>query len=187
MSKFISDELIPLNVAVMTISDTRNDDTDTSGQLLSELITLAGHNFVEKRIVKDDIYQIRAHLSQWIADETTQVVVLTGGTGFTDRDSTPEAVHPLLDKEVLGFGELFRQVSFDQIGSSTIQSRALAGISNGTLIFCLPGSNNACKTGWNQLIKPQIDSRHKPCNFVAQLKNTTEPECLSRESTEGTV
>jgi len=182
MSKNVSKNLLPLNISVLTVSDTRNEETDSSGKLLSHLLTEAGHALNDKKIVIDDIYLIRAALSNWIADDSTQVILITGGTGFTTRDSTPEAVTPLLDKQVDGFGELFRQVSFEQIGTSTIQSRALAGLANKTLIFCLPGSNNACRTAWEQIISSQIDSRNGPCNFVPQLKNVDFDACLSRES-----
>jgi molybdopterin adenylyltransferase len=157
-----------LNIAVLTVSDTRTEDTDSSGRTLVDALTAAGHTLAHKAIVKDDIYQIRAACSAWIAESSVNVILITGGTGFAGRDSTPEAVAPLLDKEVVGFGELFRQVSYRDIGSSTMQSRALAGLANFTVIFCLPGSNNACKTGW-QLIAEQLDARHKPCNFVALL------------------
>ncbi len=162
-------EFTPLNIAVLTISDTRDESTDTSGDLLKNCLQSDGHNFIEKVIVKDDIYQIRYALSRWIADANVQVVVTTGGTGFSGRDSTPEAVTPLFDQEIIGFGELFRQISYEQIGSSTVQSRCVAGIANKTAIFCLPGSNNACETGWTKILKEQLDSRHRPCNFVGQL------------------
>lgn len=171
MGKLVSKELIALNIAVLTISDTRDESTDTSGKLLVDRLQTAGHRLADKAIVKDDIYKIRASVSQWIADDITQVILITGGTGFTRRDSTPEAIAPLLDKTIDGFGELFRQISVEQIGTSTIQSRALAGLANNTLIFCMPGSTNACKTAWDHIIAEQTDSRHGPCNFVPQLKN----------------
>lgn len=164
-----SKEFIPLNIAVLTISDTRDDSTDTSGDLLKNHLLTAGHNFAGKVIVKDDIYQIRKVISDWIADGAINVIVTTGGTGFAGRDSTPEAVAPLFDQEIVGFGELFRQVSYHEVGSSTIQSRCIAGAANKTVIFCLPGSNNACTTGWEKIIREQLDSRHRPCNFVGQL------------------
>jgi molybdenum cofactor biosynthesis protein B len=164
-------EFKPLNVAVLTVSDTRTAETDSSGLLLVEALQGAGHRLADKQIVIDDIYQIRAVLSQWIASSQIQAVIITGGTGFTGRDTTPEAVKPLFDKEVEGFGELFRQVSFTEIGTSTIQSRALAGLANRTIIFCLPGSNNACRTGWQQIIAPQLDARTRPCSFVMHLKS----------------
>jgi molybdopterin adenylyltransferase len=158
-----------LNIAVLTVSDTRTADTDTSGRALVAALTTAGHALAAKTIVKDDIYQIRAACSAWIADPQVNAIVITGGTGFAGRDSTPEAVTPLLDKEITGFGELFRQVSYQDIGTSTMQSRALAGLANFTVLFCLPGSNNACTTGW-RLIAEQLDARHKPCNFVELLQ-----------------
>ncbi len=163
-------EFVPLNIAVLTVSDTRNEETDTSGRSLVDNLQSAGHHLVEKQIVIDDKYDIRAILSRWIADKNVQVVLVTGGTGFTGRDTTPEAVAPLFDKTIEGFGELFRQVSFSEIGTSTIQSRALAGMANKTLIFCMPGSTNACRTAWDHIIQSQLDSRHKPCNFVPHLR-----------------
>jgi len=175
-----TETLIALNIAVLTVSDTRTQATDTSGQLLVERLQRCGHQLSDKKIVIDDVYQIRAALSQWIADDSTQAVVITGGTGFTQRDSTPEAVVPLLDKTVEGFGELFRQISFQQIGTSTIQSRAIAGLANNTIIFCLPGSTNACRTGWDDIISSQLDSRQGPCNFVPQLKKIDAEMCKSR-------
>ena len=164
----------PLNIAVLTVSDTRTEATDSSGQTLVTAMTEAGHHLAAKTLVKDDIYQIRAACSSWIADAQVHVILITGGTGFAGRDSTPEAIRPLLDKEVTGFGELFRQVSYQDIGTSTMQSRALAGLANFTAIFCLPGSTNACKTGW-QLITEQLDRRHRPCNFVDLLLHKGQP------------
>lgn len=161
--------MTPLNIAVLTISDTRITENDTSGDILVSSLKESGHQLSTRKIVKDDIYQIRAIVSQWILDRDIQTVLITGGTGFSGRDSTPEAVLPLFDKEILGFGELFRQVSFSEIGSSTIQSRALAGLANATAIFCMPGSNNACQTAWDKIIKDQLDSENSPCNFVEQL------------------
>lgn len=160
----------PLNIAVLTISDTRTQANDTSGDLLANSATAANHKVVERAIVKDDIYQIRATISQWVADSNVQVIICTGGTGFSGRDSTPEAVIPLFDKTIDGFGELFRQISYDEIGSSTIQSRCVGGLANYTLIFCLPGSNNACKTGWDKILKEQLDNTYKPCNYVGLLE-----------------
>ncbi|AKJ99919.1 MULTISPECIES: molybdenum cofactor biosynthesis protein B [Pseudomonas] len=160
----------PLNIAVLTISDTRSFETDTSGQTLADLLQTAGHVLIDRGLVKDDIYQIRAKVSQWIADPSVQVVLMTGGTGFTARDNTPQAVAPLLDKHVDGFGELFRQVSLAEIGMSSLQSRALAGMSNGVLVCCLPGSPGACRTGWEQILAGQLDSRTGPCNFTVHLK-----------------
>ncbi|MEE4282292.1 MAG: molybdenum cofactor biosynthesis protein B [Pseudomonadales bacterium] len=155
-----------LNCAVLTISDTRSAAEDTSGEYLSEAITAAGHALHSREIVQDNVYQIRARMSAWIADPSIAVIITSGGTGFTGRDSTPEAISPLLDKEIYGFGELFRQLSFDEIGSSTIQSRALGGLANATLIFCLPGSTGAAKTGWEKIIRNQLDVTFKPCNFA---------------------
>lgn len=163
-------EFIPLNICILTVSDTRNFETDTSGQKLQDLLTTAGHKLHDRKLVIDDIYQIRAVASNWVVDAQAQVVLVTGGTGFAGRDSTVEAMVPLFDKTVVGFGELFRQISFDEIGTSTIQSRATAGFANRTLIFCLPGSTGACTTAWEKIIKEQLDSRQKPCNFVGQLK-----------------
>ncbi len=165
---------VPLNIAVLTVSDTRTPDTDTSGDTLVERLESAGHKLVDRDIVKDNIYSLRARVSQWIADVETQVVILTGGTGFSHRDSTPEAISPLLDKHIEGFGELFRQISYDEIGTSTIQSRALGGLANGTLIFCLPGSTGACRTGWDKVISEQLDARHRPCNYVDTLRRAME-------------
>ncbi len=155
-----------LNIAVLTVSDTRTRDNDTSGDILATCAESANHQIVDRKIVNDDIYQIRAVVSQWISNSAVQVILITGGTGFSGRDSTPEAVTPLFDTTIDGFGELFRTVSYDEIGSSTIKSRCVGGLANNTLIFCLPGSNNACETGWNKIIKEQLDSTHQPCNFV---------------------
>ena len=161
----------PLNIAVLTVSDTRTEENDTSGKALADRLTEAGHNLVDKAIVIDDVYQLRAMTSKWIADDNIQVIISTGGTGFTARDNTPEALLPLFDKNVEGFGEVFRHVSLAEIGTSTIQSRAFAGMANGTVIFCVPGSTNACKTAWDKVIKDQIDASHRPCNFVPHLKD----------------
>lgn len=157
---------IPVNIAILTISDSRTAENDTSGRLLRDRASNAGHQVVEQAIVPDDIYQVRAIVSQWIADEAVQAVITTGGTGMTGRDGTPEAVQVLFDKEIAGFGELFRQRSYEVIKTSTIQSRAIAGVANGTFIFSLPGSSGACKTGWDDILHQQLDARHKPCNFV---------------------
>ena len=161
---------VPLNIAVLTVSDTRTQATDTSGQMLIDRLTVAGHTLVARVLLKDDLYKIRAQVATWIAEDQVQVVLITGGTGFTGRDSTPEAVTCLLDKQVDGFGELFRQISQVDIGTSTIQSRALAGLANGTLVCCLPGSTNACRTGWDGILAEQLDASHRPCNFVPHLK-----------------
>ena len=165
---------IPLNIAVMTVSDTRTEETDKSGQTLVGLLQEAGHRLADKAIVPDDLYRIRATLSQWIADPEIQVVITTGGTGLTGRDGTPEAVLPLLDKVIDGFGEMFRVISYDIIGTSTLQSRALAGVANGTFIFCLPGSTGACKDGWSRLISTQLDYRTQPCNLVELMPRLLE-------------
>jgi len=164
-------EFIPLNIAVLTLSDSRTLDNDTSGQALADLLTSAGHRLAGRRLCKDDVYSSRAIVSAWIADEGVDVVITTGGTGLTNRDSTPEALRPLFDTFIEGFGELFRQLSFEEIGSSTVQSRALAGMANETLVFCLPGSTGACRTGWERILSEQLDSRHRPCNFAAQTRS----------------
>ena len=159
-----------LNIAVLTVSDTRTADTDTSGQFLEDALLEAGHVLASRAIVVDDIYQIRARLSAWIADSTLHAILVTGGTGFSGRDSTPEAVLPLFDKTIDGFGEVFRALSLQEIGSSTVQSRAIAGLANRTAVFCMPGSTGACKTAWNGVIKDQLDAEHRPCNFSKVLK-----------------
>ena len=159
----------PLAIAVLTVSDTRSESDDTSGDYLIGALTGEGHHLAERRIVRDDIYWIRAVVSQWIADSAINAVIITGGTGFTSRDSTPEAVEVLYDKPILGFGELFRALSYEEIGTSTVQSRATAGLANDTVIFCLPGSTNACRTGWEKILRDQLDSRYRPCNFVGVL------------------
>lgn len=160
------DTMIGLKVAVLTVSDTRTEDTDRSGQALVQRLEAAGHQLADKQIVIDDIYRIRAVVSGWIADPEVQVILTTGGTGFTGRDSTPEAVSALLDKRIEGFGELFRQLSYQEIGSSTVQSRCLGGMANHTVVFCLPGSTGACRTAWDGILAEQLDSRHRPCNFA---------------------
>jgi molybdenum cofactor biosynthesis protein B len=170
MAKATDDSPQPLAVAVLTVSDSRTEENDTSGQYLVEALQTAGHHIAARTIVIDDIYRIRAALSAWIADEIIDAVLITGGTGFSSRDSTPEAVRPLFDKDIDGFGELFRAMSYQEIGSSTVQSRALAGFANDTVIFCVPGSTGACKTAWTGLIREQLDSSHGPCNFVGVLK-----------------
>jgi molybdenum cofactor biosynthesis protein B len=164
-------EFVPLNIAVLTLTDTRTFETDTSGQTLEDLLTAAGHHIAARKLCKDDIYSSRAIVSGWIADNDVDVVLTTGGTGLTNRDSTPEALQPLFDCNIEGFGELFRQVSYEEIGTSTIQSRAVAGMANQTLVFCMPGSTGACRTGWNRILAEQLDSRHRPCNFAAQTRS----------------
>lgn len=171
-----------LGIAVLTVSDTRNRITDTSGEYLAISAVNAGHQVVKREIVIDDIYLIRAKVASYIAEPAIQAVLVTGGTGFTLRDSTPEAVKPLFDKEVEGFGELFRYLSFKEIGSSTIQSRAISGLANNTVVFCLPGSTNACKTAWNEIIEAQLNSTHGPCNFVPHLNICSVTPCVSREA-----
>ncbi|MNG86409.1 Molybdenum cofactor biosynthesis protein B [compost metagenome] len=170
MAHLALSEFQALRIAVLTISDTRTLATDGSGQTLVDGLQDAGHILQDRALVPDDIWQIRATLCAWIADPSVQVVLLTGGTGFTARDNTPQAVEPLLEKKVEGFGELFRQISLEEIGTSTIQSRALAGMSNGTLVCCLPGSPGACRTGWEEILRKQLDCRTRPCNFVPHLK-----------------
>lgn len=157
---------LPLNIAVLTVSDSRTEADDKSGQTLVERLTAAGHKLAEKAIVRDDRYAIRAVVSRWIADPEVQVVITTGGTGLTGRDGTPEALEILFDKTIDGFGEMFRKLSFDDIGTSTIQSRAIAGVANGTVVFALPGSSGACRDGWDKLIVHQLDARTRPCNLV---------------------
>ncbi len=165
---------IPVNIALLTISDSRTTDDDTSGNVLRERVLEAGHKLADQQIVRDDMYQIRAMISQWIAHPDIQAIITTGGTGVTGRDGTPEAVSVLLDKEITGFGELFRQISYQTIKTSTIQSRAIAGVANGTYVFCLPGSSGACKTGWDDILKDQLDIRHRPCNFVELMPRLLE-------------
>lgn len=162
----MTSEFTQVNIAVLTISDTRNADDDVSGKLLRDRLLAAGHQLADQQIVRDDVYQIRALISNWIADPKIEVILTTGGTGLTGRDGTPEAVSVLFDKAIDGFGELFRQISYNIIKTSTIQSRAIAGVANGTFIFCLPGSSGACKTAWDDILLTQLDARHKPCNFV---------------------
>lgn len=167
-------ELKPLNVAVLTVSDTRTEATDTSGAVLVDRLKGAGHRLADKAIVRDDVYAIRAIVSRWIADANVEVVLTTGGTGITGRDGTPEAISPLLDKEIQGFGELFRAISYQEIGPSSLQSRCLAGVANATYIFCLPGSSNACVTGWDKLIATQLDYRTRPCNLAELMPRLKE-------------
>ncbi|WP_374088730.1 molybdenum cofactor biosynthesis protein B [Methylomicrobium lacus] len=165
---------IPLNIAVLVVSDTRTDADDTSGKILVERAADAGHHVVEKKIVPDNIYRIRAVVSEWIANAEVNVVITTGGTGVTGRDGTPEAVRPLLDKVLDGFGETFRMLSYQDIKTSTIQSRAIAGVANATYLFCLPGSSGACRTAWDALIKDQLDARTLPCNLVQLMPRLKE-------------
>ncbi len=166
-------DFISLNIAVMTISDSRTEADDKSGNKLVEKLTAAGHRLAEKAIVPDDRYHIRAVLSRWIADAEVNCVITTGGTGLTGRDITPEAVEPLFDKAIPGFGEVFRKISYDLIKTSTIQSRAIAGLANGTPIFCLPGSPGACKDGWDHIIQHQLDMRHEPRLYLTNRRFRT--------------
>ncbi|ART79520.1 molybdenum cofactor biosynthesis protein B [Oceanisphaera avium] len=163
---------VSLNMAVLTVSDTRNEQTDTSGKYLVSALSEAGHQLVDKAILKDDKYQVRAQVSAWIANPDIQVVLITGGTGFTGRDTTPEAIIPLLDSQIDGFGELFRHLTYQELGTSTVQSRAMAGLANHTAIFCMPGSTGACKTAWQGILLEQLNAQHKPCNFVQHLIET---------------
>lgn len=167
-------EFKPLNIAVLTVSDTRGEAEDVSGKRLVEALQAAGHQTAEKVIVRDDIYAIRAIVSRWIAEPEIDVVLTTGGTGVTGRDSTPEAVRPLLDKVIEGFGEMFRVLSYQDIKTSTLQSRALAGVANATYLFVLPGSSGACRLAWEQLISEQLDNRTRPCNLVMLMPRLNE-------------
>ena len=167
-------EFIALNIAILVVSDTRTEADDVSGKTLADRAIEAGHHVLEKRIVPDNIYQIRAVVSEWIAKTEIQVIISSGGTGVTGRDGTPEAIAPLLDKVLEGFGETFRMLSYQDIKTSTIQSRALAGVANATYVFCLPGSSSACRTGWDSLIKEQLDLRTRPCNLAQLIPRLTE-------------
>jgi molybdenum cofactor biosynthesis protein B len=164
----------PVRVAVLTISDTRDEESDTSGHLLAGRVTAAGHELAGKRLVPDDVDAIRAQINAWVASGTVDAIVTTGGTGLTGRDVTPEAVRPLLDKEIDGFSVIFHLVSYQSVGLSTLQSRALAGIIKGVFVFCLPGSNGAVKDGWDKIIAAQLDSRHRPCNMVELMPRLLE-------------
>ncbi len=167
-------EFKPLNIAVLTVSDTRGEAEDVSGKQLVDALSTAGHNNIEKAIVKDDMYAIRAIVSRWIADPNVDAVLSTGGTGITGRDGTPEAVAPLLAKQIDGFGELFRALSYEEIKTSSLQSRALAGVANATFIFVLPGSSGACRLAWEKLIVEQLDNRTRPCNLVMLMPRLNE-------------
>jgi len=171
----------PLGLAVLTVSDTRGFDADGSGDLLGERLTEAGHALVERRIVPDDVYRIRAAVSAWVIRDDIQVILVNGGTGFTSRDTTPEALMPLFDKAVDGYGELFRQLSFATIGTSTVQSRAVAGLIDRTLVFAMPGSPKACALAWDDILAAQLDARTRPCNFVAMVLPHSVP-CASRHA-----
>ena len=167
-------EFVALDIAVLTVSDSRTEETDKSGKLLADRLQAAGHRLAEKRIIPDDVYAIRAVVAGWIADAGVDAVITTGGTGVTGRDGTPEAVSVLLDKTIDGFGEVFRTISLDQIGTSTIQSRAMAGVANGTYVFCVPGSSGACATAWDSLISAQLDIRTRPCNLAELMPRLLE-------------
>jgi molybdenum cofactor biosynthesis protein B len=164
-----NNEFVSLKLAVLTVSDSRTLENDTSGQFLVDALTEAGHRLLDRKLLHDDRYVIRAQVAAWIADANVHGVLITGGTGFTGRDSTPEAVLPLLDKEMPGFGELFRAISFEEIGTSSLQSRAFAGLSNQTFVFALPGSTSACKTAWEKILGAQLDARTRPCNLVGLI------------------
>ena len=164
----------PLQIALLTISDTREFENDTSGHYLNDQIIDSGHSAFARTIAKDNIYAIRAQVSSWIANPDAQVIITNGGTGLTGRDGSPEAISPLLDKTIDGFGEMFRAISIEEIGTSSLQSRALAGIANGTIVFCLPGSTSACETAWTHIISKQLDSRTRPCNLVQLIPRLTE-------------
>ena len=159
-------DFLPLALCVLTVSDTRTRENDTSGDYLVQALTDAGHRVVDRALLPDDRYKLRACVSQWIADDKVDGILVTGGTGFTGRDSTPEALLPLLDKQMPGFGEMFRAVSIDEIGTSSLQSRAFAGMANGTFLFALPGSTSACRTAWDKILRAQLDARTKPCNLA---------------------
>ena len=167
-------EFVPINIAVLTISDTRTTETDTSGALLQERINSAGHKCIKKIIIPDDVQQIKAALQNLSQEKEIDCIITTGGTGLTGRDTTPEAVMELSNKTIEGFGELFRQISFSKIGTSAIQSRALAALINTTYVFCLPGSKGACKDGWDEILQYQLDIRHRPCNFVEIMPRLSE-------------
>ena len=159
-------EFMPLALCVLTVSDTRTAENDSSGDYLVDVLTASGHRLHERSLIRDDVYRMRAVVSQWIADENVHGILVTGGTGFTGRDSTPEAIAPLLDKLMPGFGEMFRAISIEEIGTSSLQSRAFAGLANQTFIFCLPGSTSACRTAWERIIQSQLDVRTRPCNLA---------------------
>jgi len=160
------ENFIPLQLTVLTVSDTRTRANDSSGDYLERALCTAGHRLAARELVRDDIYRMRAIVAQWIADDGVDGVLVTGGTGFTGRDSTPEALRPLLDKEMPGFGEMFRAVSIAEIGTASLQSRAFAGLANGTFVFALPGSTSACKTAWENILQAQLDARTSPCNLA---------------------
>jgi molybdenum cofactor biosynthesis protein B len=166
----------PVRIAVLTVSDSRGEADDKSGDILVERLTAAGHELVERRIVRDERELIRQQLEHWIQDPGIEAVIATGGTGVTGRDITPEAFHDVYEKEIAGFGELFRMISFKLIGTSTIQSRATAGVAKGTYLFALPGSPGACRDGWDHILRDQLDIRHRPCNFAELMPRLREHE-----------
>lgn len=168
-------DFIPLKLCILTVSDSRTADNDTSGDYLAEQLVAAGHVLQDRALLPDHRYRLRAQVSQWIADEAVDGVLVTGGTGFTGRDSTPEALLPLLDKVMDGFGEIFRAISHEEIGTASLQSRAFAGLANGTFIFCLPGSTSACRTAWERILQAQLDARTRPCNLVGLKPRLREP------------
>ncbi len=174
MTDKLARQFVPLSIAVLTVSDSRTPDDDKSGQTLADRLTKAGHKLADRAIVTDDVEIIRAKVRGWIDDATIDVVLTTGGTGFTGRDVTPEAVEPLLEKRMDGFGQVFHMISYEKIGTSTIQSRATGGVANATYVFCLPGSPGACKDAWDGILEQQLDYRHMPCNFVEILPRLDE-------------
>ena len=174
MSKEIEKEFKPVNIAILTISDRRTIEEDDSGDLLANRVADANHVMMDRQICKDNCYQIRSIVSQWILQEDINVIITTGGTGITGHDGTPEAILPLMDKTIDGFGEMFRSLSYRNIKTSTLQSRAFAGVANGTFTFCLPGSPGACKDGWDLLISEQLDHRTRPCNLVELMPRLKE-------------
>lgn len=176
-------DFVPLNLAVLTISDSRGPSEDSSGQFLVDAALEAGHDVVARRLLEDDTTLMRALISRWIADPQIQSILVTGGTGLQERDSTPESLGPLFEKIIEGFGEEFRRLSAQEIGNSTIQSRALAGLANHTVIFCMPGSTGACRTAWEGIVRDQLDNRHRPCNFSALVQRKPERDLSGLDRT----
>ena len=173
--KYVEDaEFKPVRIAVLTISDSRDEESDTSGQILVERLNHAGHQLAARAVVKDDVEEIRAQVLAWARDGGVDAILTTGGTGLTGRDVTPEAIEPILDKRIEGFSVIFHLVSYQSVGLSTLQSRALAGLVQGVFVFCLPGSNGAVRDGWDKVIAPQLDSRHRPCNMVELMPRLME-------------
>lgn len=165
---------IPVNIAVLTVSDSRDIATDESGKTLIDRLTAAGHNLAARKVIKDETTLIQAQVREWVADSEVDVIITNGGTGITGRDVTPEALMPIFEKQIEGFGELFRMISYQKVGTSTMQSRAVGGMANGTYIFALPGSPSACRDGWDEILKFQLDSRHGPCNLVELMPRLKE-------------